>query len=276
MFKSLLTKKIVGVVSLAVISSCAAKKDSTAQVVANFAMTGSSKAATVAQNKNLWSLLVPSAYAFVSPSVVDSMNNPITLSSAWVSIKEVEFETEEVAGAGEVDGNEVSFRGPYFVDLLSTSPMNLDTQSIPAGAYHRIKMKFHASGGATVPASAPAQLASNSVVIAGQVNANNFEFRLDDGTEINIGGPSPVIPADGSRLLVEINLADVFKQIDMSTVTNNEVISASNRHATTCPQIDASAQDIYTCVRKALEKRANFGKDTDGNGDLSGSEDAVK
>lgn len=275
MFKNLLIKQIVGAVSIAAISSCAAKQDTAAQVAANFAMTGSAKTATVAQNKKLWSLLLPSAYAFVSPSIVDAMNNPITLSSAWVSIKEVEFEAEEIAGANEVDGNEVSFRGPYFVDLLSTDPLNLDTQSIPAASYHRIKMKFHASGG-TLPASAPAQLASNSVVIAGQVNANNFEFRLDDGTEINIGGPSPVVPADGSRLLVEINLADVFKQIDMSTVTNNEIISASNRHATTCPQIDASAQDIYTCVRKALEKRANFGKDTDGNGDLSGSEDAVK
>ena len=138
-------------------------------------------------------------------------------------------------------------------------------------------MKLHSSGG-VVPSGAPSQLSSNSIYLVGVVGARNFTFQLNDSTEINIGGANPVLPVDGGSLLIEVNLANIFKQINLSTVTNNELISASARHAGTnlCIAIDPSASDIYTCIRKGLEKHANFGKDSDGNGDLGASESKVK
>lgn len=270
-------KTIIGLASISQVFSCAPKNQSASTVAAGFSMTASSKPATVAlyNGKSLFSVLLPKAVALAPTSIVDSTGLPMTLSSAWVSIKEIEFEAEEVKGASEGSGSEVSFHGPYFVNLLSNTPLTLDSQQIPAAAYHRIKMQLHSSGG-TLPSGAPAQLSSNSLVLQAVVGTRNFEFRLNDSTEINIGGPRAVVPADGGRILVEINFADVFKQINMSTVLDGEIISASNRHATTCPLIDSSANDIYNCVRKALEKRANFGEDRDNDGSLGSTEDSVK
>lgn len=272
---SLLNKEILSLILLGSLASCQPKN--TAQVSSSIAMTASSKAATVASYKNKWSMLFPQANAFISPGIVDSTGSAVNLTNAWVCIKEIEFEAAEVHGASEVDGAEVAFKGPYFVDLLSSSPVTMDSQQISAGSFQRIKMKLHASGG-VVPAGAPTQLSSNSIYIQGSVASKNFTFQLDDSTEVNIGGPKPVVPADGGSLLVEINMANVFKQINLTTITNNEVISASNRHAGTnlCASIDPSANDIYTCIRKGLEKHANFGKDNDGNHDLGASEDSVK
>ena len=277
MKRNLLKKTIMGLATASQIFGCA-KTAQTTTVASGLAMTGSSKAATVAKynGKSLLSILLPKANALTAPAgMVDSTGLAIALSSAWVSIKEVEFEADEVKGAAETSGSEVSFHGPYFVDLLSNSPVALDTQQIAQIPYHRIKVQLHASGGA-LPLGAPSQLSSNSVVIAGPAGVNNFQFRLDDSTEMNIGGANSVVPADGGRLLIEINFADIFKQINMSSIVNNEVISASNRHATTCPSIDASATDVYTCVRKALEKRGNFGEDRNSDGALEVGEESVK
>ncbi len=247
---------------------------STSQVTSSIAMTGSSKAATVAKGKGLINLFLQQAYAFISPSMVDKNGTAVNLSNAWVSIKEIEFEAEEVHGAAEVDGNEIAFKGPYYVDLLSSSPVAFDTQPIAAVSYKRIKMKFHASSSA-LPAGVPTELTNNSIYLRGTIGANNFLFQLDDSTEVNIGGANPLVPAEGSALLVEVNLANVFKQIDMSTVANNETISSSARHARSnlCVAIDPSANDLYTCIRKGLEAQADFGEDKDGNHDLDVNED---
>ena len=206
--------------------------------------------------------------------MVDSNASSVVLSAAWVSIKDIEFEAEETADANEVDGEEIEFAGPYFVDLLSTSPLPFDTDLIAEAAYKRIKMKFHASSSA-LPTGVPAQLAGNSIYLAGTVGANNFTFQLDDSTEINVGGANSITPTEGSSLLVEVNLANVFKQISLASVTNNEIIDKTNRHAgiNLCPSIDPSSNDLYTCLRKGLEKHCDFGKDENGDDDLGSTED---
>ena len=277
MKKSILSKETLSILLLGCLASCQPKATTSSQITAGISMTATSKAATVASYKNKWSFLMPQANAFISPGLVDSTGAGVNLTKAWVCIKEIEFEAAEVPGAAETDGTEVSFKGPYYVDLLSSAPTAMDTQQIAASAYQRIKMKLHSVGG-VLSAGAPAELANNSIFLQGVVGARNFTFQLDDSTEINIGGPTPVVPADGGSLLIEINLANIFKQINLSTITDNEVISASARHAGTnlCVSIDPSANDIYTCIRKGLEKHADFGKDDDGNHDLGASEDSVK
>ena len=260
----------------AMYSACQPAATSAALVSSSLKMTGAAKAATVAQHspKGILGLLLNQAFAFVSPSIVDSNAVSINLTNAWVVIKEIEFEAAEIKEANEVDGSEVSFKGPYYADLLSNSPLVLDTQSIPAAPYKRIKMKLHSSS-ATLPSGIPLQLTNNSIFLQGTVGVNNFTLQLDDSTELSIAGANPVVPADGVSLLIEVNLANIFKQINMSTVANNEIIDSSNRHAGTnlCPSIDASANDLYTCIRKGLQTHANFGDDSDGNDDLGSTED---
>ena len=125
----------------ATILGCA-QNNSTPQVSSTFKMTGSGSAATVAMNEkpSFWSYLLKTANALVPSSIVDSNGSTITLNSAWTVIKEVEFKSEETAGA-EDSQVEVEFRGPYFVNLLSNSPVALDTQTINQKNIKRIKMK---------------------------------------------------------------------------------------------------------------------------------------
>lgn len=283
--QNLLLKRITlstAAIALALSSTACNKSSSTSSsVTSSFSMTASNKAATVAMKPSLLSLIMPKAMALMPSNMVDSTGLAINLSKSWVVIKEVEFKSEETASASESSEVEISFKGPYYVDLLSAAPQALDSQLVPAGSFRRIKMKLHKSEGA-VPASVPSELSANSITIEGTIGtggaAVNFAYLSDDGTEFQIGGPNAVTLDEGSKVLVEINFADIFKQINMSTVANNETISASNRHSGThlCDTIDTSANDIYTCIRKGLEKYADAGKDSDGSGEIESDESDVK
>ena len=274
-FKSVLALSIS-----ASLISCAGKNDtaSAAKISSSFKMTGSSATATVANYKkpSLWNLLVNLAQAMVPTSLVDSTGTSITLTSAWTVIKEIEFKAEESTGAEDAEA-EVEFKGPYFVNLLSQAPVTLDTQLVTQKNIKRIKMKLEATH-SSLPSDAPAGLANNSIYIAGSVGGNNFVFQLDDGTEMQIAGPNGFQPSENSELLVEIKLANIFKQINLSSVTNNEIIDHNNRHAGSnlCSSIDSSANDLYTCIRKGLEVHADFGIDKNGDDSLDSNDDHVK
>jgi hypothetical protein len=263
----------------AFIGGCGKKQTSAAAVTSSLSMTAASKPATVAMQKSWFDLIMPRALALVPTTIVDSTGATIVLNSAWVVIRDIEFQATEIPGAAEVDGADVKFKGPYFVDLISIAPVVLDTQSIPASGFQRIKMKLEKSGGSTLlPPGAPAALSANSIYVTGTIGANNFIYKSDDGTEMNIGGAKAVTPVDKGQVLVEINFSNIFKQINMSGVVNNEIISSTGRHAGTnlCVSIDPSASDIYTCIRKALEKHANVGEDADHNDSLDSNESKVK
>lgn len=252
-----------------------------ASVSTSFNMTTSNKAATVAMKPSLLNLLVPKAMALVPASIIDSSGLSIALTKSWVVIKEVEFKTSETTSSEESSSSEVSFKGPYYVDLLSNAPPALDVKTIPATPFQRIKMKLEKTGTA-LPSGAPSELASNSIFIAGTIgsggSAVSFTYASDDDSEYQISGPKAVTPKEGTQILVEINFSNIFKQINMSTVTNGEAISSSNRHAGShlCDNIDTSANDIYTCIRKGLEKHADVGEDSDKSGDLESDESGVK
>lgn len=279
---SLLTKQTTTLAAALVltvgIAGCGKKNLKASTVSSTLSMTAGSKPATVAMQKSWIDLLMPRALALVPATIVDSTGLVINLNSSWVVVRDIEFEASELPGAGEVDGAEVTFKGPYFVDLLSISPIVLDTQLIPASGFQRIKMKLEKSGGVALPPGAPAALSTHSIYVTGTVGVNNFTYQSDDGTEMHMGGPKTVTPVDKGQVLVEINFSNIFKQINMSTVANNEVISSASRHAgvNLCDLIDPSAQDIYTCIRKALEKNANVGEDADHDDSLEANEDAVK
>lgn len=254
---------------------CAEKKASL--VSSSFKMTGSASAPTVAKNEKpgFVNWILNSAYALMPTSMQDASGMTVTLSEAWTVVKEVEFKSDEVNGVEDSE-IEVEFNGPYVVNLLSSSPLVLDTQEIADKGIRRIKMKLHKAD--SLPTGAPAGLINNSIFITGTAGANNFTLQLDDSTEIQIAGPGSFVPAENSELLVEIQIANIIKQINMSTIANGEVINNSNRHAgvNLCPSIHASANDIYTCVRKGLEKHANLGRDNDKDGDLDSADDSVK
>lgn len=269
---------IAGLAALNIVG-CAQPNSST-PVSTSLVMTGSSQAATVASYKiqNPWlSFLMPSALALTPPAMTDSTGLNVTLNKAWVVIKEIEFKPNETADEAEMAGaSEIEFQGPYVVDLLSATPSALGTVTIPSGVYRRIKMKLEKD--AVLPAEAPAGLSGKSIYFEATVAGHQVTYSAADGTEFQIGGAGGINLSDNADLLVAIKLADLFKMIDLSSVNSNIAISDSNRVPGTnlCPLIDSSAQDLFTCVRKGLEKAGKFGKDDDGDHEIEAGEDEVE
>lgn len=244
-------------------------------VVTGLTMTGSGQPAVAQTNvQKLFSLFVPSAIALTPPLLVDSTSLNVNLTEAWVVIKEIEFESQEVADGAEQDGNEVKFQGPYFVDLLSDAPISFGDSILPATGIRRVKMKLHEAE--SLPASVPAELTSKSIYFSGTVNGIAFTYAADDSTELEIGGPNPVLPNTAQDMLIVIRMADLFKKINLSSIGGATDIHAGNRvnAVNPCPLIDASATDLYTCFRKGLSSEGNFGND-DGNKDLDINDETV-
>lgn len=293
MKKSLLTKTLLSLAALVAINACS-ESNETKYVSVPFKMTASGTAPTVAKLtpfQKILDFILPSSYAFMPTSMVDSTGLVVSLTEAWVMVESVEFEALEFADAAELaeeeaeedelvenetdEDDDAEFSGPYAVDLLSATPSVLDTQLIPQIPFKRIEMKLHAADAAV--SGAPAGLLNNSIYIAGSIGANTFSYQSDEETEIEINGPNAVVPVDGQGIVVEIKLANLFKQIDLSGVPNAAAISATSRYAgvNLCPAIDASAADVYTCIRKGLEQEADCGSDSDDDGDLDEDDDTV-
>lgn len=257
-----------------------AKASSGATATASLKMTGSSQPATVASYKKaypLLQLLSPTAVALPPPAMMDSAGSNVQLTQSWIVVKEIEFKQEEAAGAAEVEGAEIKFRGPYVVDLLSTIPASFGAAEVPAGVYRRIKMKLEKD--AVLPAGSPTELMGNSIYLQGTVAGKSFKYTSQDGTEFKISGPGGVNISETANMVIGVKISDLIKKINLTAVLDTVVISESNRVATSssaCPTIDASAMDLYTCFRKGLEQAGKFGRDSDDDGEIEVGEDEVK
>ncbi|MGZ3769984.1 MAG: DUF4382 domain-containing protein [Bdellovibrio sp.] len=267
------------VAGIACLSIGCSSSNSGQSVSTSLVMTGSGQASTIAKYKvqHPWlSMFLPSAVAFPPPAMTDSTGLVVSMTKSWIVIKEIEFKADETAGAEESSSSsEAEFKGPYVVDLLSSTPAPLGIADVPAGNYRRIKMKLEKA--ATLPADAPAGLNGNSMYFEATVAGNQITFSSDDGSEFQIGGAHGVDISSDAGLLVSIKIADLFKMIDLSGVNSNIAISSSNRVAAVnkCPLIEPSAQDLYTCFRKGFEKAGKFGKDSNGDHEMETSEDEV-
>ena len=275
--KNLVLTVATGILMSALLISCNAQpsKSGGGVVTTGLTMTGSGAPAVAQSNlQKFFSVFISSAVALSPPPMVDSTNRVVSLSEAWVVIKEIEFESQELSGAEELDGNDVEFTGPFYVDLLSNAPISFGDAQIPETGLRRIKMKLHKDS--NIPTSAPLGLANKSIYISGSVNSVAFTYAADDSTEFEIGGPNPVVPSSAKEMLVEIKTANIFKKINLSSITIATDISATNRVivANPCPLIEASATDLYTCFRKGLSKEADFGND-DGDFDLDENDESV-
>ena len=154
---------------------------SKSNVTTGLTMTGSGQPAVALTNtQKFFSFFIPSAVALTPPVLLDSTSLSVNLNEAWVIIKEIEFESQEIPGVGEEDGEEVEFSGPFFVDLLTDAPISFGEAVIPASGIRRVKMKLHEAE--TLPASVPIELTSKSMYLSGTVNGVAFSYSADDST----------------------------------------------------------------------------------------------
>ncbi|MBC7742290.1 MAG: hypothetical protein H7061_08835 [Bdellovibrionaceae bacterium] len=277
-----LTIAIAGFASSLIGIGCAKSGAANSTVTAALSMTGSSQPTAIASYKKahpLWQLFSPVAVAFAPPAMVDGSSpaRNVMLTKAWIIVKEVEFKLAETAGAEEAASSEIKFRGPFFVDLLSSIPVSFGAAEVPVGVYRRVKMKLEKDS--ALPAGAPTQLAGNSIYFEGTVSGSQFSYAAADGTEFKIAGAGGVNLNETANLVLGVKVSDLFKLIKMDAVAAavNKNISDTNRITATnaCPAIDPSANDIATCFRKGLEKAGKFGKDSDNNGEIEVGEDEV-
>jgi hypothetical protein len=207
----------------------------------------------------------------------DLNGNSVTLQKTWINVGEIEFKTSEIPEVSEVDGMEVSFQGPYAIDLFASTPQILGLNSLSMSAVRRIKVKLIKA--TPLSTGAPAELTDNSIFISGQVNGVNFSFSTTEESEMQISGAQGLNPQNNKTLLLELKTANLIKKINLSSITTATIIDDSHRGTTMsnpCPLIDSSAQDIFTCFRKGLETESNLGRDDDGNFRLDTNEESVK
>lgn len=271
---------------------CAQKKNETAAttVGTSFSMTASAAPRTVAMKSNIerfMDLFVPKATAGIPTNLIDKVDTVVTLDSAWIVVKEIEFKSAEVVGQESEDeaNEEVKFKGPYFVNLVQAQAQVLDTQSIPAKTIRRIEMKLEAAennASASWPADAPTGLQNNSMYLSGTFGSGNtpFTFSSHDGTEFKVSGAGGIAPQDGQDLLLSIQFADIVRKIDLTALATagDKNISDSNRVSASnpCPDIEVGLSDLFTCFRKGLESQAEIGNDSDHSGEIESNEDSAK
>ncbi len=259
-----------------ILSSCqnnSAGGTTTGNPLVAFTMTGSSVPTTVALNKirfPLLSALFNQAIALPPPILKDSTNTPVSLNEAWISVRQVEFKASETAGVGEVPGSSVSFLDPVAVNLIASNPQFFGQVRIITSTLRRIRMQLHNVD--VLPANAPAGLINKSIYWKGSVGVRQFTFSTTEGLDYELAGPNGVALTENSNILLSIQVANLFKKMNMTAVTDGMNINKDNRVpvANPCPLINSSATDIYTCFIDGLKTESNLGRDDANDGELIG------
>lgn len=207
----------------------------------------------------LWNLLFPSAWALPVTGVVDANSNTIRIDESWISIKNIRIEM-----SGDLSSDDTRLDGPFIVDLLSENASLLADVNID-GAVDELRWELEKTQLADLPPEAPVELEDNSFILVGKINSiTDFTFISDESTSMRF--ESETFTPANSNLVINILLKELFSKINLTSVTDNEVISSSSEHPTIgseCPEIDPSANDLYTCFRKGLESEAVLGNDSD-------------
>jgi hypothetical protein len=251
---------------ITLLTSCNSSDPSASKnvVTTNFAITGSGMNATASTS---W--FFPSAYALTPPPLVDANMANVDLLEAWIVVKHVHFFRTADPSAQSTSADH--YQGPFFVDLLDGTPEPFGQIRMYTDGLRQVKMLLHKA--TSLPAGVPAALNGNSMYFRGQVNGFAFTYSSDDTTDFQVYGANAVYPENGKSLMMTIRIADLFKKIDLSAITADTDISASNRVSATdpCPEIFPGATNLYTCFRQGMNKEAKFGKDN-GDDDLDDSE----
>lgn len=277
---------LLSLVILGGLMACQKKESTTTgNPLVSLKMTSSTSSTAVAvMNFGRWleGLFFPRATAAAPPSLVDRNNNAVTLDQGWIVVREIEFESTEVADVSETDGDDVKLVGPYVVDLFAANPDLIGQAEVVSSDIRRIKMKMHKLESATD--GAPTALVSNSIYFHGTLAGKELVLSSEGGTEFEVGGPTALTVRDGMPLLLAIKLVPLIAKIDMShlvsqnapIVINDNTKGDTGSNVPICPDIDSSSTTVYDCFRKGLEQQADLGKDADGSGDIEEDEEGVK
>lgn len=272
-------KLFTGVLIIAILVGCQKNKNTTTgNPFVSLAMTSSPANATVAMNnKSIWDFLIPKSFAYPPPPLLlDSVGSNVTISSMWVNFTQIEFKYDEITSGSEIDGDSVEFNNIFAVDLLSNNPQPFASGAINVTNMRRVKLKLAKS--TTLPSGAPVGFLGKSIYISGTVNGHNFTYSTENETVVEIAGPTLVSAIENRTLLIELQIANLIKKTNLSSITSATDINDNNRvpFSNPCSNIENGASDLFTCFYKGLEKESNLGRDDDGDYILDAEETKVK
>ena len=267
---------VLAVTGLTTYSCTQNKNTSTGNPLISLNMTGGAAPATASLPKNKLWWLIDSALAFSPPPTMNDLNNnAISLSEFWINIAEIEFKMSETPSSGEVDGSNIEFSGPYLINLFNTSPTALVSGEMAQNVVRRIKYKTKKVSG--VSAGNPAGMANASLYLTGTAAGNNFTLAMGEEVTFETAGANSVTFNTNDNLLLQVQTAEIIRNINLSALTNGAIISETNKISASnpCPVIDASANDLYTCFIKAFQKKTKFGKDVNGDDSFNTGDETV-
>ena len=247
-------------------------------VTVDLKVSSSSQIQTVAMKAKslIEEIFFPRALALPPPSLVEATGLAVTLDSAWMSIKEIEFKSTEAADGTE--GLDIKLRGPFTIDLLAFPAASIGSAQIPQSGIRRFRATWEKVSASLLPSAAPAALVDQAILLVFRVNGHKVTVRSDQGISYEVGGPNALTPAQNGTLLVSILTSRLFKRINLSGISTDVTIDAATPFAVTnpCPLIDSSANTIYDCFKGGLRTQANFGEDNGNDGELNGSDNTVR
>lgn len=182
-----------------------------------------------------------------------------TVSEAQVVLAELQF---KMMSAGNGNGQEANFKGPYVADLLNdqTTP-DLGTVRIPPGRYKQIEMNFEKLEADEIPEgiSPSDPIVGHSYYLEGSREDGvpfaaslelTEEFRLesDDGFSLGEHGPT--------RLFVAFDLSAWFVGVDLSSaqVVDDEILIDESHNT---ELLDILKENIKTSARLFEDQNEN-------------------
>ena len=236
----------------------------------------------------------------------------LSLTDARVALKEIKIKLaeEEVDSTNEEEDDNVKFKGPYVVDLITnTISPSLDTITVIPGNYKEIELKLHKIKGEekdddsiTVLIGPDDPLFGNSIYIAGTYTGATADsvvtdvpfflsfdfdekFRLtgiDSSTGIadtSLG--FEVVDEAVSSVIIAFRQAKWFifddpetnkKMLDFNSITLSQD-STGAAIILLDEDTEDDNEDIRRVIKENIKESADYGRDKDGNGELESDED---
>lgn len=225
-----------------------------------------------------------------------SLGGTLTLSDARLSLKEIKLKRNE-SGLSETekeDDNQVKYRGPFIVDLISnTVTPSLGSLILASGTYDRIELKLakieDEAGESGSPLVSPSDnLYRKSIYLAGTYTGSTnggsvtdapftLSFELDEEFALAAGSRGFSLQSNATNtVIIAFRLA---KWLAFNNTTVNDKNVDFRNIITNAGRIDLSDasegdnKKIWEVMREAVKASADFGRDSNDDGRLESSED---
>jgi hypothetical protein len=265
-------------------------------------VSGSSTAADAPKNSTL-SLDIqgtkPGLSLLATPTDVIGSDGTVvgslSITSAQLILDKIRFkmeseeseESDEVADEedDEEDEEEDTFKGPYLVDLLTnTVTPSIKDMKVPAGVYKQLELNVHKVDEEELAAlgldeSSP--MAGKSIYVTGSYTptggtsvAFTMSYELSERF-ILAGNAGMDVTSGANAVVIAFRLASWF---DFSNLeTNSDEINFTDiveGDITLDKDSEDAAKDIQEVIKENIKESADFGKDSDGDGELAEDEDS--